>query len=517
MIRRLKSDEQGQAIIIAAVGMLIMAVGVLATAQMGFAIFEKQKLQTIADANAYSLATMQARAFNLIAFTNRAQVVHYVVMMHMQAIISSLTLMEWMFGMAADIFYEMCRPCQCPCPYGCQAACLACGVYTPAEMARYAISTTIGTTPGMGLDYAAYAATIGLQELNTLLGTAQKSFRDTMGAVSMTGLIQLLRDSDPDIDPVSRLITGVINMSVWTGLLNPSHGLFDRASESLPMVSGASDDAKKAQRLMAETANATRTGFISKRDVMKLPGLGGLPVGLSPTTGQTKLVTDQKKEKVEESRFYDSNLAEGIAMSSIDYVQGLGAMQSVGVEHAPQQKGKHYRYKKYADSPEPPPSCLAMPLRIPPGEIKEASNDTNHNNWNSPSKYVSLNPANVKEWKRDFGQPGVIIWLNKKTGQLTRDGLTQKFRMDAPTWQSEINTRIGEKGALSSLSFTGINAIAAAQVYYHRPGNWKEQPNLFNPFWKARLYPVTNYVQFATSNGLPPVLATLIQNMLVIH
>jgi hypothetical protein len=36
----------------------------------------------------------------------------------------------------------------------------------------------------------------------------------------------------------------------------------------------------------------------------------------------------------------------------------------------------------------------------------------------------------------------------------------------------------------------GLNAFSAAQVYYHRPGEWKEMPNLFNPLWGARLMPV---------------------------
>jgi hypothetical protein len=36
----------------------------------------------------------------------------------------------------------------------------------------------------------------------------------------------------------------------------------------------------------------------------------------------------------------------------------------------------------------------------------------------------------------------------------------------------------------------GLNAFAAAQAYYHRPGEWREQPNFFNPLWGARLIPV---------------------------
>ena len=36
----------------------------------------------------------------------------------------------------------------------------------------------------------------------------------------------------------------------------------------------------------------------------------------------------------------------------------------------------------------------------------------------------------------------------------------------------------------------GLNALARGQVYYHRPGNWAEQPNFFNPYWRPRLAPV---------------------------
>jgi hypothetical protein len=37
----------------------------------------------------------------------------------------------------------------------------------------------------------------------------------------------------------------------------------------------------------------------------------------------------------------------------------------------------------------------------------------------------------------------------------------------------------------------GLNGWARAQVYYHRPGFWSEPPNLFNPFWRAKLAPIS--------------------------
>ena len=36
----------------------------------------------------------------------------------------------------------------------------------------------------------------------------------------------------------------------------------------------------------------------------------------------------------------------------------------------------------------------------------------------------------------------------------------------------------------------GLNVVSRGMVYYHRPKTWDEHPNLFNPFWRARLAPV---------------------------
>ena len=55
----------------------------------------------------------------------------------------------------------------------------------------------------------------------------------------------------------------------------------------------------------------------------------------------------------------------------------------------------------------------------------------------------------------------------------------------------------------------GMTVVARGQVYYHRPGNWNEQPNFFNPYWRPRLASVWQgkdqlpYVE-KMLNGLPP-------------
>ena len=60
----------------------------------------------------------------------------------------------------------------------------------------------------------------------------------------------------------------------------------------------------------------------------------------------------------------------------------------------------------------------------------------------------------------------------------------------------------------------GLNTFAAAQAYYHRPGDWREVPNLFNPLWGARLMPVT---ESNAANLVPGLLANSVARTLLLH
>jgi hypothetical protein len=90
----------------------------------------------------------------------------------------------------------------------------------------------------------------------------------------------------------------------------------------------------------------------------------------------------------------------------------------------------------------------------------------------------------------DFNQPSVWVSLERPArGQSGAQGLAARL-LDAsdPSW--------GE-----------TRAFARAQAYYHRPGDWTEHPNFFNPFWRARL---TATMQ---GRGLAPALQRWVQGL----
>ena len=92
----LRRDEEGQSIVIACVALLVLALGVMATVNLGRTIHQRIGLQNTTDAATYSTAAMEARAFNFYAFSNRAQIVHYLSAMTLQSYLSVLTFIQYM-------------------------------------------------------------------------------------------------------------------------------------------------------------------------------------------------------------------------------------------------------------------------------------------------------------------------------------------------------------------------------------------------------------------------------------
>ncbi|MFP2961833.1 TadE/TadG family type IV pilus assembly protein [Myxococcus sp. 1LA] len=87
-IRQSFRRQEGQALVLAALMVLIMSLAVLATVNIGHTVHERIRLQNTADAAAYSMAAMEARAFNFYAYANRTQVSHYVSAMMWQSLLS---------------------------------------------------------------------------------------------------------------------------------------------------------------------------------------------------------------------------------------------------------------------------------------------------------------------------------------------------------------------------------------------------------------------------------------------
>jgi len=110
ILRQSFRRQEGQALVVAALLVLIMSIAVLTTVNLGHTIHERVRLQNTADAAAYSMAAMEARTFNFYAYANRTQVSHYVSAMMWQSLLSLIYFAE---AFVTDIygFMRTINPC----------------------------------------------------------------------------------------------------------------------------------------------------------------------------------------------------------------------------------------------------------------------------------------------------------------------------------------------------------------------------------------------------------------------
>ena len=121
--------------------------------------------------------------------------------------------------------------------------------------------------------------------------------------------------------------------------------------------------------------------------------------------------------------------------------------------------------------------------------------------WNGITGYMSyqigdgLQPGKFRDEHR---QPEVWVALHlpvEKTNLTASTGgngtSNVDVRIGTPSGEAHARNVNSADAAPSLPPFPqGMNVIARASAYYHRPGNWQEHPNLFNPFWRAKLAPV---------------------------
>lgn len=115
IIQKSLARQEGQALVLACLTVLILSIAVITTVNLGHTVHEKIRLQNTADAAAYSMAAMEARAFNFYAFANRAQASHYVNAMIFH---STLSFFYWLETFLNDMFgvIKTMYPCASPDP-----------------------------------------------------------------------------------------------------------------------------------------------------------------------------------------------------------------------------------------------------------------------------------------------------------------------------------------------------------------------------------------------------------------
>ncbi|MHB8416702.1 MAG: TadE/TadG family type IV pilus assembly protein [Myxococcales bacterium] len=90
--------------------------------------------------------------------------------------------------------------------------------------------------------------------------------------------------------------------------------------------------------------------------------------------------------------------------------------------------------------------------------------------WAILSRSFSSDPGNAN-WQGPFAMtPEFSLFTGSGTGHDNNNQFDDTITDHVP-WSSMV-------------------ALSQGLAYYHRPGDWKEPPNFYNPFWRAKLHPL---------------------------
>ncbi len=333
------SRPNGQALVLAALMMLVITLAVLTTVNLGHTVHERVRLQNTADAAAYSMAAMEARAFNFYAFVNRAHVTHYVSAMVWQSLLSFTYFTE---AFLVDL-------------YGVMKTLDPCAGETSGLMG--ALCDVLRAVPVIGQIIAAISEIIGLfraalknlfltmlrtvdpdrligreivpmyREMNSVLtASARATLTATLSQVSSTSNDVVL-ENDRNIDlSQSRLLSGLLSRCMFERAHMNESWAGDPFAPLDPRAHLDSSKVARAKRAMGDVTNATRFALDRKNNPDSKAGPGwvtnrqlkdliALPTYLQPLTsmldampawkwGQTRLLShsDQRSRVAEHRR-----------------------------------------------------------------------------------------------------------------------------------------------------------------------------------------------------------------------
>jgi hypothetical protein len=516
MRRGIRDDESGQALVLGAVALIVLALAVMTSAQIGRAVHTRIAVQNAADGGAYSLAVAVARSFNFMAWTNRVMIAHYVAMMALASIASTATVLQAAIAIAADVL-------QTAAGLSCAAGVVLIGVEQAARALR---QRALGPLDAFleRVDRLTSAKILELARLNlSQVHEAQRAMK-----ARITSALDAFARAEGLWAPLVEESVGAANEANPTGRayqlamahLNRTQflGAFDAdGSERIP-IGGTwyggrrPDGVKAAERLMAELANGTRAGrgkstseTRRELDRSRVLGVAGGKPSFSHA-GSTRLVDPMDERQFTERDSVGRNARNHVFMSYWKHTLFSRGSALVAAEHlhfadadgradpivgiqaaARATDSFHCRYAGFEEvgQPQCPSLARTRPMRC--------DREGFRHRWLGITPYVSFEPS--EDSARLFNQPDLIALVNVAP---------ERARIPA----SFLRSRVKQEGAaVDSASGAGFNGWARAQVYYHRPGFWAEPPNFFNPFWRAKLAPLLPALGpvVAKAPGLAPV------------
>ena len=500
-LHALRRSEEGQALVLAAVFGLVLMLCVLGTVNLGRAVYDKVQLQAAADSAAYSQAALEARVLNFTAYANRAMVVHYASVM---AATSYLTWLHFIWAGLKPLLE------------------ILDGVPFVGAIAA-AVETGLGALLQV-IDAGITALAPLLSSANMLLYGLEEGAWHSMWLRLAAPVAPEAHSGDSAARPYRPIWPQVIALANQAVFAQTRGHLTmpQNAAEAAAMLTDSKNEAVQEARLhMLEIANSARQPWVAYGDRYASPslspmarhfrwgfsiGVASLKLGSIARTEMGAYVPGNGGREAPFPQIWSGQRLQLVA-KAFGFTKRLNLLSLVEMDqlYTPFARREHQYYLLFSV-----PRWLKAILpgvgrvrdQMSAALNKYAPAPAQRPFWMSPYVYFapqakgkpSPGPAAALG---NFAQPDVLVGLalegtDADAGAPSRRRFSWNGRgagRGALDFRTARDLALALPGGLQPLH-RGLNAFAAAQACYHRPGDWREMPNFFNPLWGARLMPV---------------------------
>ncbi len=493
MRKRLHRGERGQIMVLGVMGVLLVALMMLLTLNVGQATYEKIRIQQLSDSSAFSTATLQARSYNFFAYTNRANIAGLVAASSAHAYMSMASIVPEMFLSAMGNFivmgiYEIGLCCAC----------------TYCSCVQHCIHASDDFQVAMDYHDAGEDLEDGLKDTSSYFIRAIKALDLHMSFIASQQLaMRAFVEYQTGLDNVAADLLGRYSAG-------SSHSLPVAAALNLPEYHSTFEDSSDKRKWVAtEIANGSRWAkFVFSRHLGHLYGfvrpdtlydlISDIPDAADGTSipiyhaGESRTVkggTGVPSKIKSSQRGPEGDAAAGHDYGAIFSQAHCGVMASTQEAQVGSDKdsGEH--------------KCDHFGVFSGDCCDDEGDHEDAFKCLGTDSALLhncfTLFAANEKPTE-DFGQP--VVYNVTKSDLRRTEGRGPKVAWEVTNSDSgkvaiDLRGTIGKKEVqlTDNPAVHGQGtALSKALVYYHYPvlaDGWKEHPNFFNPYWKAKLQP----------------------------
>lgn len=501
-VKQFSRKNRGQVLVLAALTTLLVAICLFMTISVSWQVRNRIQLQHAADAKAFSDATAVARAYNSFAYSNRAIAGNIVSMtilhaFHSEVSAASDVYMGLSSSLAAVSAAEFAKSIKCFGP-----VCITCFKFIHCIHSTEAMLDSIfhGLIPWISGNMGKWIQRTD-ESFKSAIGSIEKSISAINQFQSMLRLELMLAgfgDKNSEINEIN-MTSGQPQTDVLSAF----------------SVIDFEDSVAKKKIDLTDIVNAARPGWVRNRinQTVVIPFL--LPMFID---SQGPFKKELGKNWVVGAAVQSPMIGGGSGFyqsSPSDWLTGI--ITNFGGQPASQISGAHissfddWNYVgtlKYGNCLWPALGFTPMLGSLSPAIVTSNQQGGKHR---APAGLGFFNRVHTGDqhtvdvesffdltvWsteankENNYKQPG--LYAGFSTDSLSRafdktsgtNPWDLKMTVSLPV-EASINLENSSDNANSSGS---AKAVSKAMAYYHHPGNWKEPPNLWNPFWRAKLHP----------------------------